>query len=194
MLDADLLAGGDRDPVDEAPIMSGLKSSACHALGVPAMPTQKPAPDLRISGSPELRLPLARAITLSRGPRRVVRTTVWAAAIASASVALAQQSTDDTSANSVFLGCKAFTEGRAANAQLSMLGNFCSGVVHGLAGVGQYLSPLEWQSCVPANSTAQQLARVVITYIEAHPQRMHEDFRRLTLEAFHYAWPCKSSR
>src|SRR5205809_456229 len=100
----------------------------------------------------------------------------------------AQPPTEDTSANSVFLGCKAFVEGRSASTQLLMAGgNFCSGVVHGLASVGQYLTPPEWQSCVPAASDARQLARVVISYIEARPQRMHEDFRVLTLEAFHYA-------
>jgi hypothetical protein len=36
------------------------------------------------------------------------------------------------------------------------------------------------------------LARVVVDFIEAHPERKSEDFRRLTLEAFHDAWPCKS--
>ena len=106
----------------------------------------------------------------------------------------AQTPTPDTSANSVFLGCKAFSEDRVTSSQLNQLGNFCSGIVHGLAGVGQQLTPPEWQSCVPSTSTARQLARVVISYIEARPQRMHEDFRRLTLEAFHYAWPCKSDR
>jgi hypothetical protein len=100
----------------------------------------------------------------------------------------------DTSANSVFLGCKAFVEGQATNLRLNQLGNYCSGIVHGLAGVGEYLTPQEWQSCIPPTSTARQLARVVISYIEARPQRMHEDFRGLTLEAFRYAWPCKSGR
>ena len=104
----------------------------------------------------------------------------------------AQPPIEDASANSVFLGCKAFAEAQVTNLQLNQLGNFCSGIVHGLAGVGQYLTPSEWQSCVPSTSTARQLARVAVRYIEAHPQRMHEDFRLLTLEAFHNAWPRKS--
>jgi hypothetical protein len=106
----------------------------------------------------------------------------------------AQTSTDDdTSANSVFLGCKAFAEGRVANARLNSIGNFCAGVAHGLASVGPILPP-EWQFCAPPTSDTQQLLRVVVSYIEARPQRMHEDFRVLTVEAFHYAWPCKSGR
>jgi hypothetical protein len=101
---------------------------------------------------------------------------------------------EDTSANSTFLGCKAFAEDRMTNLRLNAGGNFCSGALHALAGVGQYLSPPEWQSCAPPTSDARQQARVVVNYIEARPQRMHEDFRVLALEAFHNAWPCKSSR
>jgi hypothetical protein len=77
-----------------------------------------------------------------------------------------------------FLGCKAFAEGRAnTQPQLYGMQSFCSGVVHGLVA-----------------STPSQLARVVVQYVEAAPERMHEDFRQLTLEAFHNAWPCTSER
>src|SRR5262249_33268042 len=51
-------------------------------------------------------------------------------------------------------------------------------VVVGLASVGQQLSLPEWQSCAPATSEARQLAQVVVNYIETHPERMREDFRR----------------
>jgi Rap1a immunity proteins len=84
-------------------------------------------------------------------------------------------------------------EDQAKNAELASAANFCSGVVHGLAYVGKIL-PAELIFCAPPTSDARQLARVVINYIDAHPQRMHEDFRMLTLEAFHQAWPCKSDR
>jgi hypothetical protein len=58
----------------------------------------------------------------------------------------------------------------------------CVGLVHGLA----YMSG----SCFPKGVTRGQTIRVVIAYIERHPQRMHEDFRELALEALHEAWPC----
>jgi hypothetical protein len=115
------------------------------------------------------------------------------ASVVSATVAAAQQPSEDTSANYVFFGCKAFVEGQATtNAQLAMFGNYCSGLVHGLAGTGPYVTPPEWQSCAPSASDTRQLVRVVLTYIERRPERMHEDFRRLTMEALHFAWPCKS--
>jgi hypothetical protein len=105
----------------------------------------------------------------------------------------AQPPTEDTSANSAFLGCKAFVENRATSTRLVNTAGFCAGVVHGLAYVGEILPP-EYQSCVPSTSTARQLARVIISYIEARPERMHEDFRMLVLQAFRNAWPCKSGR
>src|SRR5262245_18470298 len=120
-----------------------------------------------------------------------IRAVVSATLFVSATEATAQELLD-TSADGMFSGCKAFVEGRATSSKLYAEGNFCSGAVHALAGVGEYLSPPEWQSCIPANSTGVQLARVVINYIEARPQRMHEDFILLTLAAFHYAWLCKS--
>ena len=48
------------------------------------------------------------------------------------------------------------------------MGNFCSGVVHGIVGVSRLL-PLELRSCPPANSTARQF----VTCERA--QRMHDD-------------------
>ena len=93
-----------------------------------------------------------------------------------------------------FLGCKAFAEGRAnTQPQLYGMQSYCSGVVHGLVAVGPLL-PANLQFCPPEASSPSQLARVVVQYVEAEPQRMHEDFRQLTLEAFHDPWPCKAER
>jgi hypothetical protein len=91
-----------------------------------------------------------------------------------------------------FLGCKAFAEGRPnTQPQLYGMAHFCSGVVDGLVAVGPLL-PANLQFCPLEASSPSLLARVVVLYVEAQPQRMHEDFRQLTLEAFHNAWPCKS--
>jgi Ssp1 endopeptidase immunity protein Rap1a len=135
----------------------------------------------------------ALLITLT-GPPRLVRAVIWAALIVSASEAAAQLPTGDTSANAIFRGCKALVEDKAGDVQVYSLGNFCAGIVIGLASIGQHLSPPEWQSCAPATSDVRQLAQVVVNYIETRPERTREDFRRLTLEAFHDAWPCKSGR
>jgi len=57
--------------------------------------------------------------------------------------ATGQQVAEDTSANAVFLGCKAFVEDRATNARSINIAGVCAGVVHGLSSVAQYLTPPE---------------------------------------------------
>ena len=45
--------------------------------------------------------------------------------------------------------------------------------------------------CMPSGVTYEQGVRIVIAYIEARPQRMHESFGLLALEALTAASPCK---
>ncbi|MFL6797468.1 MAG: Rap1a/Tai family immunity protein [Xanthobacteraceae bacterium] len=33
--------------------------------------------------------------------------------------------------------------------------------------------------------------RITVAYLEANPQRLHEDFIELTLQALRKAWPCR---
>ena len=42
--------------------------------------------------------------------------------------------------------------------------------------------------CSPPGVTS---GSVVVKYIDDRPERMHENFRRLALEALQSAWPCK---
>jgi hypothetical protein len=50
--------------------------------------------------------------------------------------------------------------------------------------------PEHLRSCRPDKVTQGQMVRVVISYVEARPERMHEDIRDLAIEAFRHAWPC----
>jgi hypothetical protein len=134
---------------------------------------------------------LARLITLTSVPRRIVRVIIMAALVVSVSEAAAQQPSQDFSrGNDLFRGCKVLSEGGTADAQLQSAGMFCAGFAFGLASVGRYLSVPGLRSCVPATLTASQLASVIVKYVEAQPERMREDARQVTLEAFHDAWPC----
>lgn len=48
----------------------------------------------------------------------------------------------DNSANGILVGCKAFVDGRpSGNSQIIMMGNFCSGAVHGVVGSAEYCHP-----------------------------------------------------
>jgi Rap1a immunity proteins len=68
----------------------------------------------------------------------------------------------------------------------------CLGTIEGLAYTITFL-PRQFSSCPPKGGvvTMEQMIRVVVAYVERRPQRMHEDFRGLAIEAMHEAWPCK---
>jgi len=65
----------------------------------------------------------------------------------------------------------------------------CAGIISGLAYTVKFLPP-DSSSCTPQGVTTGEMVRVVVAYIERRPERMHEDFRRLAIEAWHEAWPC----
>jgi hypothetical protein len=87
--------------------------------------------------------------------------------------------------------CQSFVQGtkvettRAAYPEQA----FCVGIVSALSYVGADLPP-NVRSCRPDGATIEQAMRVVLAYIERRPQRMHESFKELALEALHEAWPC----
>jgi hypothetical protein len=71
------------------------------------------------------------------------------------------------------------------DAKVYLIAATCVGLVEGLA----YARP---GICTPPNVTRGQAVRVVVKYIDDRPQRLHEDFRELALEALRAAWPCKN--
>ena len=100
------------------------------------------------------------------------------------------QSKDINSANYVVPACKSFLAREVATTDNAFEQGRCAGMLRGL----RYLAgdtPNNLRSCIPKGVTIGQLVRLVLAYVERRPQRMHEDFLDLALEAFHDAWPCK---
>ena len=97
---------------------------------------------------------------------------------------------DQTSADYVMVGCRdaasliTFSEVGESEEQASLMG-FCAGIVAGFSFMGQ-----PYGICVPAGTTAQQAASVVVQYIDGQPARIHEDFNRFAVEALRANWPC----
>lgn len=58
-----------------------------------------------------------------------------------------------------------------------------------LTGVERVL-PSELRFCAPAGITKALMVKVVATYIEKIPARMHDPFIELAIEALRRAWPC----
>jgi hypothetical protein len=45
--------------------------------------------------------------------------------------------------------------------------------------------------CQRAGVTGNQAQRVVIRWLEMHPEKLHLDFRELAMEALVNTWPCR---
>jgi hypothetical protein len=85
--------------------------------------------------------------------------------------------------------CRAFVNNVASDSPLVQ--GFCEGVVFG---VGVMLEqPRLPNRCVdiPSDVSYRQLVLVVVRYIEARPNRMHEAFVILARDALIDAWPCR---
>ena len=95
-----------------------------------------------------------------------------------------------TSADYVMPGCRdaasliTFSNVGESQEEVSRMG-FCAGIVVGLSFMGQ-----PYGICVPAGTSAQQTARIVVQYIDGQPARIDEDFRSFAVEALRANWPC----
>ena len=87
---------------------------------------------------------------------------------------------DLNSANYILPGCKPLDPRSTATWKHGLCAGFVAGVV--------YAAP---NLCLPQGLTNNQAVAVVIKYIEARPERMHENFGKLAVEALSAAWPCK---
>jgi hypothetical protein len=99
------------------------------------------------------------------------------------------------SANYVMPGCRA----AIANSEPDdFKQGVCLGTIYGLGSglrilqdlreAGVKVSP---EICMPKEVTLGQQLRIVAAYVDARPNRLHEDFRDLAWEALKDAWQCK---
>ena len=76
-------------------------------------------------------------------------------------------SEDTRSANTYLQGCKDIIS-RTYNFEAGR----CMGTIEGIGLLQTYNI-----YCPPKTATLAQMVRVILAYIEGHPERMHEDFR-----------------
>ncbi len=65
----------------------------------------------------------------------------------------------------------------------------CAGMVAGIYFYGQLLPP-DRRFCAPQGANQGQALRIVVKYLNDNPAITARDFRDLTAEALHKAWPC----
>lgn len=110
-----------------------------------------------------------------------MRAIICAGVLALATASAGTRAEEDRhSANFWLPYCKSFV---ASNNKEPLAQGICAGIIEGLG----------FASCaqIPDAVTRDQAVRVVVRYIEARPQRMHESFLPLAREALIAAWPCK---
>jgi hypothetical protein len=70
----------------------------------------------------------------------------------------------------------------------------CIGILEGLS-VMAYDAVFDTsRACVPDNVTLGQMAAIVVSWFDRHPEDWHRNFKATALFAMHDAWPCKYPR
>jgi hypothetical protein len=98
---------------------------------------------------------------------------------------------DTSSANYMLPHCKSVLSDTPRKGTFT--GGVCAGSITAFGFVSRSLDG-EFRFCFPEGVINDQMFRVVVSYIEARPSRMHEDWRVLALEALREAWPCNSTK
>ncbi|MGI2118179.1 Rap1a/Tai family immunity protein [Shewanella oncorhynchi] len=80
--------------------------------------------------------------------------------------------------------------------ETSMGAGQCAGVISGIRHLNQFyeihLVDTEKKPlfCIPKKASNKQLGKIIIKYIEDHPEQMHENAMNLVVIAFNKAFPC----
>ena len=110
---------------------------------------------------------------------------ILAGALLALAVTTARAQDDDiNSANFMLPHCRALVARESSN---FVFQGVCVGTIDSL----QYVRPLIGCADIPNGVTADKAINVIIRYIESRPERMHELFKKLAIEAMLDAWPCK---
>ena len=104
---------------------------------------------------------------------------------------------DLNSANAIMPGCRFFLEEPRQEPrpnitpfQEGFKEGECLGFILGVdAGARLAATPKPW--CIPEAASNGQIVRVVVNYIDRHPEEMHRHFAVLAFDALLQAWPCK---
>lgn len=101
--------------------------------------------------------------------------------------------------NSLLRGCNDFidmaTNNRLVNPSNEMAAGSCVGMMRGITTLNRVYQTMEGRDlfCLPLDGIEfGQAARVVIKYMEDHPEKLHQDEALIAIIAFKEAFPCKA--
>ena len=119
--------------------------------------------------------------------KKAMLAAVLALALSGSAMTAASAQEDWKSGGTFLRPCRAWVEQRKAATFDSGL---CAGIVGTLFQVGTVLRD-DLAFCPPEGTNIFQGTRVVIRYIEMHPERRHEDIEVLAANALRAEWPCQ---
>ena len=91
---------------------------------------------------------------------------------------------EDESGNAMYPSCKGLVDGKWTAGREAQ----CAGIITAalaMAKIGEITT-----SCPPTGVTHKQAQRVVVHYLDQHPERLHLPLSELASEALSKAWPC----
>ncbi|MGA7788645.1 MAG: Rap1a/Tai family immunity protein [Xanthobacteraceae bacterium] len=89
-------------------------------------------------------------------------------------------------------GCRVVASGASANADSSLHAGICLGEIEALNWNAPDVSDDNFRSCAPQGVTRQELAAVVVKFLDRNPDRQREPFETLALDALAHIWPCQT--
>jgi hypothetical protein len=99
---------------------------------------------------------------------------------------------DPRSGNFLLDFCKAaFDDKPVFDPGALMFQGWCAGSIETLVWMGRAtFLPEGNRLCVPEGVTRVQAIRVVVRWLEGHPEQLHQDFQGLAWQALPETWPC----
>ncbi|RWO19069.1 Rap1a/Tai family immunity protein [Mesorhizobium sp.] len=126
--------------------------------------------------------------------------------IAVAVVLVSSQASKAAEGTQLLGACRELVGGLHSNNQtkdgINVPNTFTSGLCMGSMEMLQALSQLRFQGesrpalalCVPTEVRTTQYARIVVKYLDAHPEELHQDGSYLAYMALNSAFPCKEAQ
>jgi hypothetical protein len=95
------------------------------------------------------------------------------------------------SGNDLIEACRSIAGGTIPTPDKSLQAGVCLGEIEALDWLAPGQEDERLRSCVPSSATRQQMAEVVVAYLDQNRDRLSEPFEGLALEALARMWPCK---
>jgi predicted TIM-barrel enzyme len=92
--------------------------------------------------------------------------------------------------NDLIEACRVVASGGTPSADNAVRVGACLGEIEALNWIAPGVRNENLSSCAPDEISKQQLAKIVVDYLDQNPDRRTEPFEGLALEAFAHKWPC----